>query len=138
MDVDGEEDDETGAVDSEDEADEDVDMEGVEEEDQASQKKRKAKAKAKKPRKSELNLEALQNEAVAVAALQSDQLQQTRLKRKYYAECLTFIRQIEGGTKIIEMLLASNSKPEVLEAIDFFRVIHEYQLDGAEVGAYVL
>ncbi|KAI0338960.1 hypothetical protein BDW22DRAFT_1401081 [Trametopsis cervina] len=96
--------------------------------------KSKKKSKVKKGRKSELNLEALQNEAVAVAALQGEQLQQVRLKRKYYAECLNFIRQIEGGMKIIEELLASNSKAEVLEAMDFFRVIHDYKFDGADAG----
>lgn len=94
----------------------------------------KVRKKAKKARKSEINMEALQNEAVAVAALQGDQLAQLRLKKRYHGECLNFIRQIEGGMKIIEDLLASNSKAEVLEAMEFFRVIHEYQFDGAEVG----
>ena len=131
MEVDGEdEEDEEEEGDEGEDEDEDVTMEDAEGDDARPQKRKKAK----KGRKSELNLEALQNEAVAVAALQDGQLQQMRLKRKYYAECLNFIRQIEGGMKIIEDLLASNSKAEVLEAMEFFRVVHEYHFDGAEAG----
>ncbi|KAI0684926.1 non-SMC mitotic condensation complex subunit 1-domain-containing protein [Cytidiella melzeri] len=117
--------------------DNDDSMDVDEEEDKGDEpqtKKVQQKDRAKKGRKSELNMEALQNEAVAVAALQGDQLQQMRLKRKYYAECLNFIRQVEGGMRIIEDLLASNSKAEVLESMEFFRVVHEYQFDGAEAG----
>lgn len=127
MDVDDDDDDHASA-DGEGDEDEASDAEDV------KPLKSKKKSKVKKGRKSELNLEALQNEAVAVAALQGEQLQQVRLKRKYYAECLNFIRQIEGGMKIIEELLASNSKAEVLEAMDFFRVIHDYKFDGADVS----
>lgn len=132
MDVDDEEGDasqEDAEADSEDVTMEDGNSENGE---GTSQPKKK-----KKPRKSELNLEALQNEAV-VAALQDGQIQQMRLKRRYYAECLNFIRQIEGGMKIVEDLLASNSKAEVLEGMEFFRVIHEYQFDGAEVCLYYI
>ena len=117
--------------------DEDVELDSAEEGDRTKRSKHKGKSKAKQRRKSQLDMEALQNEAVAVAVLQSDQLQQVRLKRKYYAECLNFIRQMEGGMKIVEQLLASTSKAEVLESMEFFRVLHEYQLDGAEVSAHM-
>jgi condensin complex subunit 1 len=135
MDVDDEEAESNRGESVDAEEDEDEPMDGDEEEDEPRPKKHKKKAK--KGRKSELNMEALQNEAVAVAALQGDQLAQLRLKKRYHAECLNFIRQIEGGMKIIEDLLASNSKAEVLEAMEFFRVIHEYQFDGAEVSSVV-
>ncbi|KAI0795346.1 non-SMC mitotic condensation complex subunit 1-domain-containing protein [Irpex lacteus] len=134
MDVDGEEEDNDNGEEEDAEADsEDVTMEDGDSENGEGSSQPKKPKKKKKPRKSELNLEALQNEAV-VAALQDGQIQQMRLKRRYYAECLNFIRQIEGGMKIVEDLLASNSKAEVLEGMEFFRVIHEYQFDGAEAG----
>jgi condensin complex subunit 1 len=87
----------------------------------------------KKSRKSQLNLEALQTEAETMALLESNEMLHLKLRRRYYAEGLNFIRRIEDGIKIIEQLLASTSKPEVLEAMEFFRVAHEYQFDGAEV-----
>lgn len=133
MDVDEDEDNAGEDDDGEKEGDEDDEMEDAEGDENAGPSRSKNKGKRKKGRKSEFNMETLENEAVAVAVLQSDQLQRARLERKYYSECLTFIRQIESGMKIIEELLASNSKAEVLEAIDFFRVVHEYQFDGAEV-----
>lgn len=114
-----------------DEADEDVKMDGGEEGENAGSPKRKGKGKRR--RKSELNMEVLANEAAAVAALQGDQLQQVRLKRKYYAEGLSFIRQVEVGMKLIEQLLASTSKAEVLEAMEFFRIVHILEFEGAEV-----
>ncbi|EKM51723.1 uncharacterized protein PHACADRAFT_150370 [Phanerochaete carnosa HHB-10118-sp] len=88
----------------------------------------------KKPRKSQLNIDALQSEAEAMAILDSNEMLHLKLRKRYYAEGLSFIRQIEQGMKVIEQLLASTSKAEVLEAMEFFRVAHEYQFDGAEVG----
>lgn len=95
------------------------------------------KKKSKKPRKSELDIEALTNEQAALAALESDKLLHLRLRKRYYAEGLSFIRQIEEGIKVVEKLLASTNKLEVLEAIEFFRVAHEYQFDGAEASLVV-
>ncbi|EMD38787.1 hypothetical protein CERSUDRAFT_133306 [Gelatoporia subvermispora B] len=100
-----------------------------ERETQAPRKKSK-----KKSRKSELDMEALTNEQAALAALESNQLLHLRLRKRYYAEGLSFIRQIEEGMKVVERLLASTNKLEVLEAIEFFRVTYEYQFEGAEAG----
>lgn len=117
-----------------DEEDEDVDMdEEAGSNPDAPKKQRSAKGK-KQPRKSELDMEALTNEQVALAALESDKILHLRLRKRYYAEGLSFIRQVEEGMKVVEKLLASTNKLEVLEAIEFFRVAHEYQFDGAEVS----
>lgn len=62
-----------------------------------SKKSGKAKAKKLKPRKSELNMEALTNEQAALAALESNQILHLRLRKKYYAEGLNFIRQVESA-----------------------------------------
>ena len=126
MDVD---EDESAADAEEDDQDEEMDDETGE----GSSSKKKSKKSKKKGRKSELDMEAFADEQVVLAALESDQLLHMRLKKKYYAECLNFIRQLENGMKIVEQLLASTNKPEVLESMEFFRITQEYQLEGAEV-----
>lgn len=123
MEVDGEDDEEQQDEDG------DVQMEDGEGGDEAAQPKRKKK----KGRKSQLNIEALQTEAEAIAILDSNEMLHLKLRKRYYAEGLNFIRQVEQGMKVIEQLLASTNKPEVLESMEFFRVAHEYQFDGAEV-----
>lgn len=95
---------------------------------------KKHKKKAKKPRKSQLDISALTDEQVALAALQSSQILNLKLRKRYYAEALDFIRHIENAMEIIGQLLGSTNKAEVLESIEFFRVAHEYQIVGAEVS----
>lgn len=86
-----------------DDEDEDMDEEpsGEAGEPQTPKPKKKGKAprktKKKKHRKSELNMEALTNEQAALAALESNQLLHLRLRKKYYAEGLNFIRQVESA-----------------------------------------
>jgi condensin complex subunit 1 len=63
-------------------------------------KKNNKKKKSLKPRKSSLNLESLKtltNEQAALAALESNQILHLRLRKKYYAEGLNFIRMVEGA-----------------------------------------
>ncbi|KAH9963997.1 non-SMC mitotic condensation complex subunit 1-domain-containing protein [Lactifluus volemus] len=84
--------------------------------------------------KSELAMAALTDEQAALAALESNQLLHLRLRKRYYAEALNFIRQVEEAAQMVFQLLGSTHKAEVLEAMEFFRVAHEYQLDSAEIG----
>ncbi|KAG6852317.1 hypothetical protein C0991_000953 [Blastosporella zonata] len=134
MDVDGEE------VDGEEEdkggdTEEDEPSMVVDGEDDESRTPKKAKKRSKLgPRKSQLNVAALSSEQEALAALEGDKILQLRLKKKYYAEALNFIRQIEGSMEIMGELLGSTHKSEVLEAIDFFRVSHEYHFESAKIG----
>lgn len=95
---------------------------------------KKHKKKAKKPRKSQLDISALTDEQVALAALQSNQILNLKLRKRYYAEALDFIRHVENAMEIIGQLLGSTNKAEVLESIEFFRVAHEYQIVGSEVS----
>lgn len=111
---------------------EDVKMEDAD--DMDTPRTPKKSKKDKKPRKSELDMAALNNEQEALAALESNQLLHLRLRKRYYAEGLSFIRQVEEGMKTVKRLLASTNKLEVLEAIEFFRVAFEYHFDGAEAG----
>jgi condensin complex subunit 1 len=130
MDVDGEEDEAAEA--EEDEADEDTSM--TDESSAGPSRKRSKKAKAKKPRQSGVDITVLTDEQAALAALQSSDLLHLRLKRKYCAEALSFIHQIEAAMPQLERLLGSTSKPEVLETMDFFRCALVYEIKVAEVS----
>lgn len=114
----------------------DTEMEEGDAEHSRTSKKTVKTRKNKNPRKSELDMAALNNEQEALAALESNQLLHLRLRKRYYAEGLNFIRQVEEGMKTVQRLLASTNKLEVLEAIEFFRVTYEYQFDGAEVRVF--
>ncbi|KAG6829705.1 hypothetical protein H0H92_003740 [Tricholoma furcatifolium] len=128
MDVDSEEDDQGGDT-EEDEPSMDVDGE---ENDETPRKAKKPSKLA--PRKSQLDVAALSNEQEVLAAYESEEILLLRLKKRYYAEALTFIREIESSMEIMGELLGSTHKAEVLEAIDFFRVAHEYHFESAKVG----
>ncbi|KAI0074195.1 hypothetical protein K474DRAFT_1665696 [Panus rudis PR-1116 ss-1] len=108
-----------------------VDGEG---EDAGNATSPKPTKKQKKPRKSEIDIQALANEQAALATLQSNEYLHLKLRKRYYAEALNFVRQVEGGMEVVQKLLASTNKAEVLEAIEFFRVAYEYAFDGAEAG----
>ena len=99
MDIDDEE-----GGDTEIEADDDSDEEMTEGPTSAPvtpSKKKKKRPTTLKPRKSSsLNLESLKtltNEQAALAALESNQILHLRLRKKYYAEGLNFIRMVEGA-----------------------------------------
>jgi condensin complex subunit 1 len=127
MDVDEEEEEEDDIEASDDE--EKSAMEDDNDETGNGEKKRKRK----KRRKSELDMAALGDEQAAVAALESTELIKLRLTKKYCAEALNFVRQIDSAMPTLGDLLGSKSKPEVLETIEFFRVAYEYKFEGAEV-----
>lgn len=87
-----------------DEDDEEMDQEPSSEagEPQTPKAKKTGKKKKKaKHRKSELNMEALTNEQAALAALESNQILHLRLRKKYYAEGLNFIRQMESAMCVL-------------------------------------
>ena len=110
--------------------DEDVDMEDGD----ATPKSKSKRDRSTKRRKSELNIEALTSEQDALAALDGNQMLSLKLRKKYYSEALNFIQQIENAIPIASQLLGSTHKSEVLEAMEFFRIIHEYKFEGAEVN----
>lgn len=91
--------------------------------------------KKKKPRKSEqVNLHAVSQQQVLVAEMEGTQLVHLRLKKRYYAEALDFIRWLEQGSDTLCDLLGSTHKTEVLEAMEYFRVSYEYGMESAQVG----
>ncbi|KAG6844081.1 hypothetical protein H0H87_009907 [Tephrocybe sp. NHM501043] len=132
MDVDSEEkEDNIGGDTEEDEPSMDVDGE---DDEQATPRKKSKKRSKLGPRKSQLDMSALSNEQAALASLETNEMKLLDLRRRYYAEALNFIRLIENCMDPIGELLGSTHKAEVLEAIDFFRVAHEYHFESAKIG----
>jgi condensin complex subunit 1 len=69
-------------------------------------------------------------EEVATAQMM-DILQKTR---KYYLEALRFIEVVDEAAEIVTQLLASKNKSEVIEAMDFFKMIDVYKIPNARNG----
>ncbi|KIO11298.1 hypothetical protein M404DRAFT_127590 [Pisolithus tinctorius Marx 270] len=106
----------------------------MDDEEDSKRPKKVMGKKAKKSRKSVVDEVVIASEQEALAALESNEALYLRLRKKYYTEALVFIRMIEGSMEVITQLLASTNKAEVLEAMEFFRVAHVYEFDGAGVG----
>ncbi|KAF9225678.1 hypothetical protein BS17DRAFT_750004 [Gyrodon lividus] len=123
-------DDEEMDVDEQNDADKDTNM-AKDDESSRPPKKRKGKKKA---RKSTVNLAAMTSEQEALAALESNEALHLRLRKKYYAEALNFIKMIGGSMEMVTQLLGSTNKAEVLESMEFFRVTNVYEFEGSEVG----
>ncbi|KAF5368830.1 hypothetical protein D9758_003038 [Tetrapyrgos nigripes] len=111
--------------------DEDPDSMAVDDEDgeQQNPKPKKKKKSQLKPRKSQIDLNALNQQPIDAGAYE-----QLRLRKKYYSDALQFIRIVEESMNIICQLLGSTHKPEVLESIEFFRVADEYNFESAAMG----
>ena len=85
------------------------------------------------PRKSQLDVNALNQEQAALAQYDEQEITQRRLQKKFCRDALTFIDEVENAMEPMCKLLGSKNKAEVLEVMDFFRVAHEYQFESAKV-----
>lgn len=107
-------------------------MEEDEEEVPAEKAPKKEKA-AKKARQSlPVDLANVTDEH-ALAAFDAEKHVKLKLIKKYVADALAFIRQVEGASDTLSQLLVSTSKAEVLESMEFFKTAHEYEMECAEV-----
>ena len=95
---------------------------------------RPSKSRPKRRKSDVLDLSALTTEQQQTEMLQGQQAMHHKLRKRYVAEGLGFIKQIEAAMLVIADLLGSKTKSEVLEAMDFFRITHEYSMDGAQQG----
>lgn len=100
---------------------------------------RKAKAKAAKAQQAKRRKSSMGRKSdvainKAFAAIDQDKLTKLRLTQRYYSDALTFITALERAVPLIEKLLASKVKSEVLESMEFFKVAYEYKLESAEYG----
>lgn len=88
----------------------------------------------RKPRRSELDLEALAARQQTMTHEDNEHLVKLRLTCRYYEDALAFVHLLERAIPTLTQLLASTNKPEVLESMDFFRIAHEYKIRGAQDG----
>ena len=116
-----------------DDADEDAEMEDADNDDDGDAQSENPKPQKKTPRKSTVDVAAIASEQEALAALQTNEILSLRLRKKYCAEALNFVRTLEGGMVLITQLLGSTNKAEVLESMEYFRVALEYDFGGAQV-----
>ncbi|KAF8679984.1 Condensin complex subunit [Rhizoctonia solani] len=113
-------------VDGEEEEGED---EEGDEGDEGGRKKKAKKVKSEKPSAPALDLTNVTEEQ-----LQGNDGARLRLTKKYYADALNFIQHVELAMENIEELLTSTYRSETLEAIEFFRVCHDYEIKAASKG----
>lgn len=96
-------------------------------------KLKKSKVAKGKPRKSDGIDLAAADQSQLLASVDSETLTRLRLTKKYYADAIAFIAQLDRAMLLLADLLASKVKSEVLEAMEFFTVAFEYKIEAAEV-----
>lgn len=70
----------------------------------------------------------------AEEAATADMLNKLGLTRRYYVEALRFIEVVQDASPMVEQLLSSKNKSEVIEAMDFFVVIDAYRIESSRRG----
>ncbi|TEB34024.1 ARM repeat-containing protein [Coprinellus micaceus] len=133
MDVDGEAGEEEGGSEEEGgdtETEEQGDM-SVDEDNEEGSSSRKQKLK---PRKSQININAITEEQQTLAEYDEKQLAFLKIRKRYCKDAINFIHQVECAMDVVVKLLGSKSKAEVLEAIDFFKTTHYFEMNGAQDG----
>jgi condensin complex subunit 1 len=60
------------------------------------------------------------------------------LQQRYFADAIRFIHLIHRGVPVMCELLASTTKQEVIEAMEFFVAIHRYKVRNASVSSLSL
>jgi condensin complex subunit 1 len=133
MDVDGEAGEEEGGSEEEGgdtETEEQGDM-SVDEDNEEGSSSRKQKLK---PRKSQININAITEEQQTLAEYDEKQLAFLKIRKRYCKDAINFIHQVECAMDVVVKLLGSKSKAEVLEAIDFFKTTHYFEMNGAQVS----
>jgi condensin complex subunit 1 len=127
-----ENDEEEEAVEEQEEEEEEEDDEDMED---VPKKRRKAQEPLKKKasRKSDGIDLAAADQSQLLAVVDAETLTRLRLTKKYYADAIAFIEQLDRAMPTIADLIASTVKSEVLEAMDFFKVAYEYKIDSADV-----
>lgn len=101
------------------------------EDSQGSSSTLKVKKEKLKPRVSAADIAAVTAEQTS---LDPALITRLRLTKKYYADALRFINQIESAIPTLCQLLVSTTKTEVLESMRFFRTAYEYNVASADVG----
>jgi hypothetical protein len=66
----------------------------------------------------------------------SEEISRLQLTRRYYAEAVRFIQTVHDASRLVCQLLGSKNKSEVVEAMDFFRVLDVHKVETAKVCGF--
>lgn len=73
--------------------------------------------------------------AIEQASLATEQqISQLQMLQRFYTEATKFVEILMSSSEMIVQLLASKTKTEVLEAMDFFVIADAYKLETARIG----
>jgi condensin complex subunit 1 len=72
--------------------------------------------------------------AAAPRLSSSDELVKLHMTKRYYADAVRFIHQIHTAIPTLCQLLASTTKTEVIETIEFFETAYLYKIEKASEG----
>ncbi|CAE6344453.1 unnamed protein product [Rhizoctonia solani] len=111
-----------------------VDGEEAAEEEEDGEEEDGGKKKAKKVKSEKPSAPALDLTNITEEQLQGNDGARLRLTKRYYADALNFIQHVELAMESVEELLTSTYRSETLEAIEFFRVCHDYEIKAAAKG----
>lgn len=63
----------------------------------------------------------------------SEEISRLQLTRRYYGEAIRFIETIHEASPIVCQLLSSKNKNEIIEAMDFFKMLDVHKMETAKV-----
>ncbi|RUS21746.1 hypothetical protein BC937DRAFT_91534 [Endogone sp. FLAS-F59071] len=78
--------------------------------------------------------DAMLTDEQVIQLASAEEAVQLDLQKRFCTDAITFIMQIHAATPIIVSLLASKTKAEVLEAMDFLVVAYNYKIEAAADG----
>ena len=64
-------------------------------------------------------------------------IQMLKLTRRYHLDAIAFIEIIHTASEAVCQLLSSRNKAEVIEAMDFFKIMDAYRIETAKVGFHL-
>lgn len=76
------------------------------------------------------------NEDIPTTSQQSNEegIQMLKLTRRYHLDAIAFIEIIHTASEAVCQLLSSRNKAEVIEAMDFFKIMDAYRIETAKVS----
>lgn len=61
-----------------------------------------------------------------------------QLTSRYHLDAINFIKIIHTASEAVSLLLSSRNKAEVIEAMDFFKILDAYRVETARVSTIIM
>jgi len=61
-----------------------------------------------------------------------------QLTRRYHLDAINFTEIIHTASEAVSLLLSSKNKAEVIEAMDFFKIIDAYRVETSRVSIFIM